>query len=119
MRSPRWRQRQATEQKAGKSKFLGFELTQGNPSSKSAQTNGSSNSCTSTIDGKAPVYNTILGYLKDSRQNVRHNITFAAQESWAFGLRLVREADIEHEVGNNLLQQRIHYLDKHSPTAEQ
>ncbi|KAJ6095959.1 Proline dehydrogenase [Penicillium sp. IBT 16267x] len=43
------------------------------------------------------VYNTIQGYLKASKANLKHHITLAAQEGWTLGIKLVRGAYIEHE----------------------
>lgn len=44
------------------------------------------------------IYNTIQGYLKESKANLDHHITMAAQEGWSLGIKLVRGAYIEHEV---------------------
>jgi hypothetical protein len=43
------------------------------------------------------VYNTIQGYLKGSKANLDHHLTWAAQEGWSLGIKLVRGAYIEHE----------------------
>lgn len=44
------------------------------------------------------VYNTIQGYLKESKANLDRHITLAAQERFSLGIKLVRGAYIEHEV---------------------
>jgi hypothetical protein len=43
------------------------------------------------------VYNTIQGYLKESKANLDRHLTLAAQEGWTLGIKLVRGAYIEHE----------------------
>lgn len=43
------------------------------------------------------VYNTIQGYLKESKANLDHHLALAAQEGWSLGIKLVRGAYIEHE----------------------
>jgi hypothetical protein len=43
------------------------------------------------------VYNTIQGYLKESKANLDCHLTLAAREGWSLGIKLVRGAYIEHE----------------------
>jgi proline dehydrogenase len=44
------------------------------------------------------VYNTIQGYLKESKANLDRHLTLAAQGGWTLGIKLVRGAYIEHEM---------------------